>query len=221
MTCDSTIGRRLAALDTCSLSDALDRVSLDGSLGGFERRGPPRRIAGRVITVALAPGPAPAGAPHLGTRALAAAGRDDVVLVANAGRTEGACWGGLLTLEAHLRGVAGVVLDGLLRDADEVEALAVSVFARGTTPRTARGRFHETATNVRVELDGVRIEPGDWVVADGSGVVFIAQDVVADIVSSAEELSTAEHRMVAALLSGSPGVEAMDNRYERMLEDGP
>ncbi len=217
----SAVVDRLGRLDSCALSDALDRLSLEGSLAGFRRWGPRRRVVGRVITVALELGPGPPGGSHLGTGALSGAGADHVIVVANSGLVEAGSWGGLLTLEAHLRGVAGVIVDGALRDVDEVEVLNVPVFARCATPRTARGRFHEVATDVPVDVEGVRVEPGSWVLADGSGVVFIPREDLLHVLPVAEEIADREARMAAALRDGGPGTEIMDARYERMLEDVP
>lgn len=225
------IPERLRALDSCVVSDALDRLGLEGAVEGFLRWGPGVRVAGRAVTMALEPGAAPEGAcrshgshsasSHLGTRALARAGPDDVIVVANGGLKGGGAWGGLLGLEAHVRRVAGVVVDGMLRDADEVDELSVPVLARGTTPRTARGRFHEASSGEPVEVGGVRVEPADWVLADGSGAVFVGQDHVGAVLDLAEELAAREGRMAAALRRGEPGVRVMDVSYERMLDVDP
>lgn len=210
---------RLRRLDTCAVSDALDRLSLSGALPGFRRWGPPRRTAGRARTVELATGPGPAGGSHLGTRALADAGPDDVVVVANAGRAEAGCWGGLLTLEADLRRVAGIVLDGALRDVDEVDRLDVPVFAKGSTPRTARGRFHEVAGGTEVLVGGLAVSAGTFVLADGSGVVFVPEAEISRVLSLAEEIAGREARMAEELRQGHAGTAVMDSRYERMLEE--
>jgi regulator of RNase E activity RraA len=212
---------RLARLDTSVLSDALDSLSLEGSVGGFQRWGRRSRIAGQAVTVTLEPGPAPPGGGHLGTRALGEARAGDVLVVANQGRLEAGSWGGLLTLGAQEAGVAGVVVDGALRDADEVDELAVAVFARASTPRTARGRFHEVATGAPVEVGGVTVEPGAWVVADGGGVVFIPAAEVARVIEVAEEMAAREAEMAIALRAGRRGAEVLDGRYEEMLRGGP
>ncbi|MEN8375892.1 MAG: RraA family protein [Gemmatimonadota bacterium] len=209
---------RLRRLDSCVVSDALDRLSLEGALGAFRRWGRGGVVAGRVTTVALRAGSAPKVGAHLGVGALAAAGPDHVIVVANQGRTEAGAWGGLLTLRAHLLGVAGVIVDGALRDIDEVEALDVAVFARAATPRTARGRFHEVATDAVVRVEGVEVAPGSLVVADGSGVVFVRREDLNAVLPVAEEIAARESTMAKALRAGSQGAEILGSDYELMLE---
>lgn len=211
---------RLQRLDTCAVSDALDRLGLDGALGGFRRWGGSGVVAGRVTTVLLEAGPAEAAGPHLGTRALGAAGPDNVIVVANQGRTEAAAWGGLLTLQAHLRRLTGVIVDGALRDADEIGRLGVPVFGRTASPRTARGRFHEVATDVAVRIEGVTVGPGDLVVADGSGLVFVRGHEVEAVLGLAEEVAQCERRMAEALRRGDAGADVLGAVYERMFEEG-
>jgi 4-hydroxy-4-methyl-2-oxoglutarate aldolase len=209
---------RLLKLDTCVLSDAMDRLGLNGALGGFQRWGPRRPVAGRVITVSLEIGSASRGGSHLGTTALSTAGPSDVIVVANAGRSEAASWGGLLTLEAQIRKVSAVIVDGALRDADEVDALDVPVLARGSTPQSARGRFHEVATNVPVRIGAVTVGPGALVLADGSGVVFMADDRLEEILEVAEGLQVEEVSIANRLKAGQEGRAVMGRRYETMLE---
>jgi regulator of RNase E activity RraA len=190
---------------------------MEGALAGFRRWGPRGVLVGPVRTVLLAQGPAPVGASHLGTRTLDVAGRDDVVLVANAGRCEAGAWGGLLSLAARHRGLAGVIVDGALRDGDEVDAGPLPVFARAATPRTARDRYHEVGCDVPVTVESVRVQPGDIVMADGSGVVFIPIDDVARVIAIAEEIAEEEARMASALASGGHGTDVLDERYERLV----
>src|SRR2546423_574091 len=123
---------RLSELDTCIVSDALDKLGLAGATHGLHRAWPCQRIAGRVVTVQLVPydEATVASAPHLGARAIEAASPGDVIVIANDGRLEMAVWGGLLALGACSRGVAGTIVDGACRDVDENQELGYPVFAR-------------------------------------------------------------------------------------------
>lgn len=215
----ATLRDRFGRLDACALSDALDRLGLQGSVGAFQAWGGTRLLVGRARTVTLAPGAARRPQLHLGARALATAGPDDVIVVANAGRRDVGAWGGLLTLQARLRGVAGVVVDGALRDASEVDLLGVPILARGTSPRSARGRLHEVATDVAVIVDGVRVEPGAWVIGDSTGVAFIPAGQAARVARVAEDIVAEEAGMAEALRAGLPVCEVLGSRYERMLDN--
>ncbi|HUL82488.1 MAG TPA: RraA family protein, partial [Gammaproteobacteria bacterium] len=159
---------RLRAFDVCTISDALDRLKLHGVVSGLTQRSGDGRIAGKVITVRLGTEPPPGPPRHLCAAAIEAADDCSVIVIEQRTGVEAGCWGGLLTLAARARKVAGVVAEGLLRDVDEARALGFPVFARGLTARTARGRIVEKATGVPVTIGDVPVETGDFVVADGS-----------------------------------------------------
>jgi regulator of RNase E activity RraA len=105
-----------------------------------------------------------------------------------------------------------------VRDVDEARALDFPIFARGTTARTARNRIAELATDVAVAIGDVRVNPGDWAVADGSAVVFVRAADLAPVLAAAEDIARREQAICAALRSGTPIEQAMGANYERMLE---
>ena len=211
---------RLAALDTCVVSDALDRLELRGTVHGIGRLWACPRVAGRVVTVQLGPfaEEAAASAPHLGTRAIEAASADHVVVIANGGRVEMAGWGGLLSRAARRRGVRGVIVDGACRDVDEAQELSFPLYARAAVPTTARGRAIELTTNATVTIDGVTVAPGDLVVADGSGVVFVPTGSADEVLATAEQLANREAELAAHIDRGLPPTEVLGGNYERMLD---
>jgi regulator of RNase E activity RraA len=101
-----------ATLDSCAVSDALDVLGLPAGLGVIRRMWGGPFVVGFAVTVQVEPyEPGPAG-PHIATSAVANAGPDDVIVMANDGRTDVSCWGGLLSLGAQLRGVRAAVVDG-------------------------------------------------------------------------------------------------------------
>lgn len=211
--------QRLRRLDACSVSDALDALGMTGAVAGIARRSGGGVVAGRAVTVTLAAGPAPAGAPkvHLGAHAIEAGDASSVIVVSHPGIDAGG-WGGVLTQAARLAGIQGVIVDGPLRDVDEANGLDFPIFARATTVRTARGRVHEIATNAPVTIDTVTIAPGDYVISDGSGAVFIAADKAEKVIRTAERIAAKEQLMVEALKSGKPVSQVLGADYEDMLE---
>lgn len=210
-----------AGVDSCATSDAMDALGLDQYAAGIEPLWAGAKLAGPVITVALAEGPAPEGAPklHLGVSAISRARPGDVIVMDNQERTGMGSWGGLLTRAAQARGVAGVVLNGECRDLDEARELAFPVFGRGRTPRTARGRCHEVSCGEPVVVSAVTVRTGDWVVADGSGVVFVPATQVATIRARAEELAGRESTMAALLAQGESLSDIFGSRYEDMIKN--
>jgi 4-hydroxy-4-methyl-2-oxoglutarate aldolase len=211
---------RLRRLDACALSDALDSLRLHGFVGGLAPLTIPVKTAGRIITVklgsaqtSLPPGPVR----HLGTAAVELASPGDVVVVEQRTGIDAACWGGLLSLGAKLRGVSGLIADGLVRDVDEARQIGLPIYARGCIARTARGRLTEVGMNVPIQVGDITVSPGDYVLADGSGVVFVAAADCDRLLDVAEDIAAKELRMARELLSGRPISQVMSGNYEGML----
>lgn len=208
---------RCRRVDTCALSDAADALGAGAAVAdGLRPMWEGARAAGRAVTTQLAEGPAVRSSVHLGARAIERAGSDDVIVVANEGRTGMGSWGGLLCLAASLRGAAGVVADGALRDVDEARELRFAVFARAGTPRTARGRAHEESCGEPVRVSGVDVHPGDLIVADGSGVLVVLWAAAGDVLLRAEELARREAQMASRLRAGEPAPAVLGQAYESM-----
>ena len=215
----SEIAARLARVDACAVSDALDKLGLAGAVRGIHRFTTNRRVSGRVLTVKLEPDDGrPAASRHLSTAAVEAAQPGDVIVVEQRTGIDAAGWGGNLSLGASLRGVSGVIVEGSTRDVDEAQDYDFPVFARSHTCRTARGRIVETATNVPILVGDVTVSPGDFVVADGSAVVFVAARDVERVLDAAEAVVEREREMAAALRAGVPISQVMGKSYETMLK---
>jgi len=209
---------RLARLDACAVSDALDALGLEGVADGIAPLTGPARISGAVVTVELGRPRGEASQRHLCTAAIMAAEAGDVIVVAHQGRVDSAGWGGNLSRAARRAGVAGVIVDGAARDVDESREVGFPVFATAATPRTARGRTVELSWGEPVVVaGGVRVVPGDHVVADSTGVVFIAAGDLEAVVARAEAIAAKEAAMAAAIDAGTPVGEVMGAGYEQML----
>jgi 4-hydroxy-4-methyl-2-oxoglutarate aldolase len=209
---------RLAALDTCAVSDALDKLGLPGAVIGIVALTGPARVAGRVVTTKLG-APLP-GLPkrHLGAGAVMAAKPGDIIVVEHRTRIDVPGWGGLLSRGAVRRGAAAVLVDGACRDIDESLALGLPVFARAAVPVTARGRVAEHSCQEPITFGAVAVKPGDLVIADGSGIVFVDQTRAEDILATAEDIHAREQRMAAAIDAGRAIGEVMSADYEDMLK---
>ena len=212
---------RLIAFDTCVVSDALDALGHHGALAGITPSWDCAKIAGRVQTVRLGPAAASVGQPavHLGAKAIAGAEPGDVIVVDNdAGHGVSAGWGGLLALAASVKGVSGVIVYGAARDIDDVASVGLPMYAHTTTPRTARARTVEVATNGPLQLENVLVEPGDLVLADRSGVVFVKAEQAEEVIAKAAELVAKEADMATALRAGTPVTDVLAGNYESMLK---
>ena len=216
--------QRLRRLDACAVSDALDKLGLAGAVTGLPQRSGDGRVAGRAVTMKVGPGQPPPGPPkHLGCTAIELAGPQDVIVVEQRSGIEAGCWGGLLTLGAKVRGVAGVVADGPLRDVDEAIAYGFPVWSRSLSSRTARGRVVELGTQVPVQLGDaqgeVTVRPGDYLLADRSAVIVIAAADIERVLEAAEAIVVREAAMAKAILAGTPIGQVMGGAYEHMLKN--
>jgi regulator of RNase E activity RraA len=209
---------RLNKLDSCAVSDALDKLGLKGSVTGIHRFTTETRIAGRVLTVRLDRAEGRTSTRHLCTAAIEAANPGDIIVVEQSTGLDAASWGGNLAIGAKMRGVAGVIVEGPARDIDDCRKLDFPVFARTHTARTARGRIVEVATGEPIVVGDVTVTPGDYVVADGSAVVFVAQNEISRVLETAEAIATREEAMAQSLREGIPISQVMGTNYETMLK---
>ena len=212
------LAARLARLDTCGVSDAMDRLGLSGAVLGIRPMWPCPRIAGQVITVRLRRAEPGEHSPrHLGTAAIEAGGPGWVIVIEHHDREDAAGWGGILSLAAKLKGVEGVIVDGTCRDIDDSREANFPVFARAATPMTARGRVVEASMGEPIRVGDLHVGQDDYAIADWSGVVFLPADRAEEIVSTAEGLMAREAAMAEAVRAGRSVVEVMGASYESML----
>jgi 4-hydroxy-4-methyl-2-oxoglutarate aldolase len=211
---------RLRGLDTCAVSDSLDRLGLRGVALGLAALSVPHRIAGTAVTVQLGPDEGRPSKRHLCTAAVDASGPGNVIVIAHGGRTDVAGWGGILSRGARRNAVEGVVIDGACRDLDESRELGLAVYAKAAVPLTARGRILELDWNIPIHIAGVAVAPGDLVLADSSGVVFVAAARAEEVLALAEQVVAKERLMAAEIDRGLPLAQVMGQSYESMLARG-
>lgn len=210
---------RLSAIDTCALSDALDKLGLTGQITGLRRESGAGRVAGVAVTLKLGTGEPPPGPPiHLGVKAIEAADAHSVIVIEQRTGEEAGCWGGLLARGARHAHVRAVIADGPVRDIDEARELEFPIFTNRLTCFTARARVVEKATNVPVEIGMVTINPGDFIVADGSAVIVISPENVEAVLGAAETIAAREAAMIAEMVKGTRMSEVLGGNYEHMLK---
>jgi len=209
---------RLHRMDSCAVSDAMDKLGLPGSVTGLQRLSTDQRIAGRVLTVTLDRAEGRSNTRHLCTTAIEAATPGDIICIEQRTGLDAACWGGNLAIGASARHVSGVIVEGPARDIDECRQIDFPVFARSATARTARGRIVEVATGEPITIGDVIVTPGDYAIADASGVVIIAAAEIERVLEAAEAIVAREEAMAQALREGKPISQVMGANYEHMLK---
>jgi 4-hydroxy-4-methyl-2-oxoglutarate aldolase len=193
--------RRFAELGVATVYEAAGRVGLVG--GTLLRVIDGSRAAGPARTALC--GPNDNLAVH---RLLATIEPGEVVVLATVGPCDAALVGEILALQAQVRGAAGVLVDGAIRDADELVALGLPVWAR-TVCAAGALKDEQGEIDVPVEVGGVTIEPGDIVVLDGDGAVVVARERADDVLGAAEGRARAELELMARLRAGEVTLDAM------------
>jgi regulator of RNase E activity RraA len=209
MTADADLLDQYLALDTATVSDALDNCGLPPGQGGLRPMWGRPRIAGFAATVELEPLTGEHAGAHILTDAIAQAGPENVMVVANGGRIDVSSWGGIVSAGAAMRSIRGVVTDGACRDIDQARNLGFPVFARAQVPVTARGRLQQKSAGTPVGLGQVTVEPGDVVMADEGGVVVIPRQRAAEVLAAAHGVRAREEQIEAEVRAGVPLPQAM------------
>ncbi len=133
---------------------------------------------------------------------------DDVLIAAAGGSPRSGIWGELLTTAARNQGCVGAIIDGMVRDVRKVRAMGFPIFARGTCIYDSKDRQRVIDIDVPVEIDGVRIVPGDLVFADEDGVVIVPRAVEEAVLQKAWEKVHAENEVRDAIAAGMKATEA-------------
>ena len=213
----ATIRERLF---TAVIGDVLDAMGLRRQFlpPGLAPLDPRAMLVGRAMPVLEADvfdmrgaGPGPLAAKPFGIMFEAL---DDLrpgeVYVATGASPAFALWGGLMSTRAIHLGAAGAILDGFVRDAREIEALGFPVFARGLYAQDQGPRGKVVDFRTPVEIGGIRVTPGDLIVADREGVLVVPRAAEAEAVARAIEKATTENRVAAAIRGGMSAREAFD-----------
>ena len=190
---------RAGALDTATLSDALDRLGIVGQCYRISGRDPSFRMAGRAFTMRCGPASTPPGT--VGDY-IDDVPEGHVVVIDNGGRDDATIWGDILTEIAHRRGLAGTVIDGISRDVVLCRALGYPVFSAGHWMRTGKDRVQVEETDCVVNIGGARVAPGDIMRGDADGVIVIPRAHEEPVLAAAEEIHAAEDRIREACRSG-------------------
>ncbi|MEO8202788.1 MAG: RraA family protein [Betaproteobacteria bacterium] len=205
---DARLLAAFAVLPTSNISDNMLRHYGSGArLRPYHRGGV---LVGTAFTVKTR-----AGDNLLTHKAIDMAAPGDVILVDAGGGLDHAIVGEIMTSHANKRGVAGMVIDGAIRDAEAIAASNFPVYACGVTHR---GPYKDGPgeINVPVSIAGMIVNPGDIIVGDADGVVAIAQSDAEKILALTIAQKQKEDSVLAAIAAGTP----IDRSWvDKMLRD--
>jgi len=183
-----------------SVSDAVELVTgRNGAMRQDMRLMTGANMVGRAVTALAKAAPADQATTALATKhsveMIDEAKPGEVGVIVMEGTLDIAAMGNLMATAAVERGMAGMVLDGAIRDLWDVRRMGLTVYARSKSPRTAVGHYATVARNVPVECAGVTVRPGDIIVADEDGVVVVPQERAAEVLKRAQTIDQQESGM--------------------------
>lgn len=207
--------KRLAALDTNTVSDALDFLGLPGATFGLRPLWDCPKIVGRASTVQLGPKAEAKPTVHLISPVIEAVSSDDRILVVAGGPEGISCWGDILANAATAKRIRGTVIDGCTRDIEGSESIDYPVFGKGVTMISARNRIIQVDSGKPVRMAGVTVAEDDYVIADRCGTVFVQQARIAEVLDLAERIARRQDGMVSAVREGRSVADVMhDKEFE-------
>lgn len=189
--------QQLAQLSTPMLADAVVRLGLPARQAPAGITGPDTALVGPALPVRHY------GSVDVFLEALNDATEGDVMVIDNGGRQDEGCIGDLIVHEAQLAGIAGIVVWGTHRDAQEIAALGLPVFSYGTVPfgpTTTRQRDTDPFADARI--GDATVGRGDLVVADSNGVIFLPKDHLDTITAVATAIRDTEAEQTRQLRQG-------------------
>jgi 3-hexulose-6-phosphate synthase / 6-phospho-3-hexuloisomerase len=173
----------------CSTSNVSDAMHRKGAMdGGIVARQTGARIAGRAVTVFTADGDWAKP-----VEAIDQALPGDVLVIDSRG-TQTAMWGELASHSSQVKGLAGVVIDGAIRDIDDIRAMGFAAWSRWVVPNAGEPKgYGEIGAEVR--CGGQTVRSGDWIVADDMGVVVVPQEGAHEVANRSVEVHERENRL--------------------------
>lgn len=184
----------LGKLSTASVADVLNGKGVFNS--SIKPLVPGKKVVGKAYTATT-----PAGDMLTCYWALNKALEDYVLVIEGGGYTEAAIWGSLMTLEAKEKKLAGVIIDGAIRDTDSIRDLGFPVYAITTSPRDGSIRAIGEL-EIPVTCGGATVHPGDYIIADDDGVVVIP------------------HRLLDNVIEGAKDAEEMEKSIQKEIKKG-
>ncbi len=191
-TIDEEIHELFMHVSTPNISDAMHRK---GVIHGLRPVYDGIKLVGKAVTVQTFEGD---WAKVVEATDVAQAGE---VIVVYAGSTDVAPWGELAAWSCRQKGIAGIVIDGAVRDVDEIRRIKFPVFARYIVPNAGEPKgFGEI--NSEITCGGQEVRPGDWIVGDDNGVVVVPKERAYEIARRAKEVWKNEERIRAEIKRG-------------------
>ena len=207
---EDNILERLRAIATPTLANALDDIGFNGIMNNLHPAGLGMCVVGREVTVQEITGPFGSFSSddfkvgHM----IDAANPGDVIVVSNNGAPV-STWGGMASYSAKLKGIGGLVVDGGIRDREEIVEFSFPSFSKHMVPTPGKTRIKVLSINEPIVCAGVRVRKGDIIVADGTGVLCLPAEKAEQITLAAEKFSADDKQAMIEMEKGLTFIEAL------------
>jgi len=217
---DTRIASQFLNVSTPNISDALDRLGIEGAPQGILPIYPTIKIAGPAATLKLVPAGKAEESTVLGTlRAIVKGGAGSVLVIDASENPKVNAYGGVAGATSKHNGLVGCVTDGVVRDVDEYAGYGMPVYGRGIAQQSVRGRSSCAGYGIPVKLGGITVRPGDFIVADMNGTVVVPMERIAEVLAFAQKVKQTEDSVIAAIRAGADPMEAHEKvNYDNMLK---
>lgn len=181
-------------VSTCNISDAFHKRGVMTGIVPRIRSG--RRMVGRALTVQTANGDWAKP-----VEAIDRAREGDVIVI-DVGGAPVAVWGELASHSAVMMGVTGVVIDGAIRDIDDIKAMDFAAFSRSVAPNAGEPKGYG-GIGMEISVGGQTVRTGDWIVGDESGIVVVPKEKAVEVANRALDVHERENRTREEITRGS------------------
>lgn len=199
----SALFTRLHSLNSAELSDALDAYGVEGALLYLKSHTLGIQLIGPAYTIKYQPYDS-----HPETFKNAGDYVDkvpagSVIVIDNQGCEDCTVWGDILTHMARIKGIAGVVVNGAVRDIKLIRELQFPLFYRSVYMRSGKNRVYKSEEQCPIEINGVVIKPGDMMFADDNGVLAIPLHLLEEVIDKATNIHLTEQKIIESIYAGS------------------
>jgi len=192
-------------LDVPTVSDAMDKLKLQGGLLGIKPVLPDTYICGQAFTVHYMPCGTEKGTVGDFIDDIEAG---EVAVLDNGGRDYCTVWGDIMSVYASQKGIAGTVIDGVCRDINIIREIQYPIYTKGTYMVTGKDRVYADSINEPVCVSGVQVVPGDLVLGDNTGVIVVPRIHAEEVLTTARRIAEVEDVIMGYVKSGMDLKEA-------------
>lgn len=188
-------------LDTSAVSDALDKLSIEGQIFGIQTHNSDWKVAGRAFTVKYEDIENEEDEATVGDF-IDDVKDNEIIFLDNNGRLDCTVWGDILTNVAKTKGIGATIINGVCRDIQKSLDINYPIFSLGKYMRTGKNRVKIRSIGEKIEINKIFIQQGDIILGDSDGVLTIPKESEKEVLSEALKITKAENQIREAVKEG-------------------